>query len=711
MLTLANVSDALILLPLAIGIVLVIVGSRIQRGIALGVASITTILMIVTAVTLAGNVLPVGPQLVTFLSFGNSMIQLRIDGISALLAAGFSVIVTPVLLWMTTPRDADSLSSAVYAKRSMGFALIAVAFTLAAILVDNYFLTALCWAGVVFVGWIMSRADHFKLPTSAAIWGDLAIPALGPLLFALVMLFPFQVGHTQSLLDLTGRGTTAKPLFTFASGLLGILVLGFAAGQYPFFAWIRNLIRGGTSECTAVLLLLNIPIALISLARFATIIGSAWPQVTIGPVLLTLNVVILAMGVLTVLTSGILLLFERDTLSFAGFMATLTTGWFFVAIGLGTDHALLGGIFIILAYLAGIGFFLAATSSLEWAGFDQNIVHLAGIAREHPFHAIVMAFSLLTVIGSPFMPGFAGMSLVNSAMLSLGGLAALGGALMWIGNGFAMFGGLRIIALSWRHIPAGAERYNARRDGAGMIIGAAVLIVAGIAPELLLLPIDKVPGIAQIAAGSLLSSGTDITTITVTALGFGSGATQYLPGLLWIMFLVVGGILALSAGTFSPASDPSPVFTGGSAWTPEDSDIMSLVTPLAALAHSPFILPGPASWRIDEEEKGEGDADSDLVANEDEIDIADIDESAEIVEIIATEDDGHENHDEHVSIAKSSGEQETAPESLPASVPVTPKPASKSTANYAQRIPVKTYPQSTHRSSHKGKKGGSKRHG
>jgi formate hydrogenlyase subunit 3/multisubunit Na+/H+ antiporter MnhD subunit len=641
MLSLAQISLVLLLVPLAAGLVLTALGTHVSRGIALAIAVIATLVAIVAAIFLGAGTSPDAPQILVLLTIGGHGLTQRIDSFTAFLMVGVAVWVTPVLIWVTTPRNGVNAEQ-VYSMRPMGLALIAATLAQGAISADNVLIIAFCWAAVGFIAWVISRPDAAFLPQDSQDWLDLGLMTIGPVLFALVMIFPMASGKSLSLLDLAGRN-----LITFFPALLLIVVLAFAAGVYPFTIWVRRVTQGLMTEAIAVLLLLSTPLAIVMLARVIAVAvdHGTWPALLIGSQAIPVSALCAIIGAITVTTCGIVLLFEIDLPIVTALLGTLVLGWCFIAVGTGDDHALIGLILLLVAYSLGVGTLLAVLTSLEWMDRDLVLTRLDGMARDLPLHMVALSLGALTLVGVPFLGGFAGMVPIDQGLLSEGGLATLAGGLIWAAGALALIAVLRALGLMIsRTSPTNdndeekPEQRIARFEGAALLVPSAVLLVGGIAPELLFIGPSVERNPLASAASALIASGPTIPGISLIGWGFGISVALWLPGLLWVIVVVAAALVVLAGGLVGTSTSTTPVFAGGEPYDASASAALTTWNDLTPLVRSPLVLPGPISWREDL-----GEMQSAPVEEEEIV----VEEAVEI-----DEDEGDRGDEEEIEAAK-----------------------------------------------------------
>jgi hypothetical protein len=409
------------------------------------------------------------------------------------------------------------------------------------------------------------------------------------------------------------------------------------------------------------------------LGRLLPIIGT-WPSFTKGPVLVTLNIVPIILAIITVGVVGIVLLFETDLPVITALLSTLLLSWIVIALVSGNNQAFVGSMFLILAYMAAIGTLMSVWASLEWDERTLTIDGLQGLIGELPFHTIAIIGGILTATGVPFFAAFSGMITVNQSLFGFGNAVVLGGAVLWIGNTLAVIGLARLFGnlLTRYNVAPNAEAdmemieseeeesetgiesapvlpTQAMREGGLLLIPLAAILFLGIAPEVFLI---GNPGLITDAAQSLLTAGITIPNISSSPLGITLGGVNWLPGLFWILALVIAVFAVLSFGGFTHIEEATPVFAGGESYDVEVSLPALSWTGFVSIVRSPLTLPGPAAWRedlgeIDEgsvEENGDYD-EEELFLEENDIDSSEINELDEESNFVAAEEPDEEELD------------------------------------------------------------------
>ncbi len=599
MLTLSNLSLALILAPFTAGVILAAAGARLPRIAGIALALLSAIISIAAALTLAGNVFPDGPIIFAFPLFGAAIGQ-RLDGLSAYALVGLTIWVIPILLWAAFPRSGSNF-------RPMGFVLIAAALTGGALLNDNIILLSLCWLGVAAIAWLITAADDLAAGAADIFktrWVDLVTVCAGPILFLLAMIPAMAMLKKSSLLDLTGVTVQGAAPFSFFTAALVFVAFLFALGAYPFMIWLRRAALGVSANALGVIGLMYLPSGLILFARVSAIINNPWPSVPIG-IGLSLNTLYIIFGAATVIAASITLLAERDIMAIALLLAENIAGWMIIAIGSGNSQALVGVTLLLAGYIAAFGALIAVIASLECRLLkDISIDSLKGIAKILPLHFIAAAIAMLCLAGAPLLIGFASFALINLAIAKWGGFAFLIGGALWMSQGFAAIAVTRYLAsfLSPNNSLTNEETLllrSATAEAPLFSLPIIALLILSIAPQLLLAPVNLIPGLGQLAAASLLTQGVEISNISISMFGIQTTGVSWEPGLFWLFGLVIFGVVAFFSGAVSAKGSTLPVFAGGEPFREEEMNGFTPWITITHIARTPFILPGPAKWRHD----------------------------------------------------------------------------------------------------------------
>ena len=244
------------------------------------------------------------------------------------------------------------------------------------------------------------------------------------LLFGIVLLYgvagnPLLPGHTASPMDFDALRTflAANPHNFLASAGIVLVLAGvaFKIAAFPFQIWVPDVYQGAPTPVTAFLAVASKGagfLVLLELAR--TFSPYAW---LLAPVLTLMAGATLLFGSLAALTQhNVKRLMGLSSVSHAGFLLMGV-----VAAGGGQTMAIGAIYFYLFAYLlASFAVFgvMALVAGPDDA--DQEISHYAGLAKDSPFLALVLAIGLGSLAGIPPLAGFMGKLFIFIAAFKAG---------------------------------------------------------------------------------------------------------------------------------------------------------------------------------------------------------------------------------------------------------------------------------------------------
>jgi NADH-quinone oxidoreductase subunit N len=304
------------------------------------------------------------------------------------------------------------------------------------------------------------------------------------LLFGTVLLYgvagnPGLPGHTASSMHF---GSLAQFLalnpHNFLAGVGIVLVLSgiaFKIGAFPFQIWIPDVYQGAPTPVTAFLAVSSKAAGFAILMVLANTVFASYAWL-VRPVLTAMAAATILFGNLAALTQhNVKRLIGLSGVSHAGF---LLLGVVAAPLVPGATGAVL---FYLFAYL--IASFAVFGVMVHLAGdndTDQELDHYAGLAKENPFLAIVLAVALGSLAGIPPLAGFMGKFFIFVAAFKAGlyGLLAIGivGVVISI---YYYFGWIKAAFFeTWTPPESAAEARPARTQvgvAAGVALGALAL--------------------------------------------------------------------------------------------------------------------------------------------------------------------------------------------------------------------------------------------
>jgi len=310
------------------------------------------------------------------------------------------------------------------------------------------------------------------------------------LLFGIVLLYGVAgnralPGATATPMDFEAlRGFLAANPDNFLANVGAVLVLAgvaFKIGAVPFQIWIPDVYQGAPTPVTAFLAVASKAAGFAVLLTLTLYVFAPLQEVIIP----ALSV----MAAATILLGNLAALSQRNVKRLMGLSGVSHAGYLLLGVIAAYREPLaLGAVyFYLLAYLLASFAVFAVMAQVAGADdADQDLAHYAGLARERPFLATVLAVGLGSLAGIPPLAGFMGKLLIFVAAFKAGlyGLlvVAVGGVVLsiyyyfgWIKAAFFPDAGLAR--------PAGAAAAPRTRIGwaAGVVMAAlaAASVVLG----------------------------------------------------------------------------------------------------------------------------------------------------------------------------------------------------------------------------------------
>ena len=248
----------------------------------------------------------------------------------------------------------------------------------------------------------------------------------GLLLFGIVLLYgvagnPALPSHTSEAFnyDELGRFLAANPHEFVASLGIALVLAGvaFKIGAFPFQIWVPDVYQGAPTPVTAFLAVAS------KAAGFAVLLGLCGPG---GPFLAygwLLTPALTAMAAATIIFGNIAALTQSNVKRLIGLSGVAHAGFLLLGVMASTvsPHAVGAIYFYLFAYL--IASFAVFGVMVHVAGTDdadQQLDHYAGLARQNPFLATVLAVGLGSLAGIPPLAGFMGKFFVFIAAYEAG---------------------------------------------------------------------------------------------------------------------------------------------------------------------------------------------------------------------------------------------------------------------------------------------------
>ncbi|ACB73763.1 NADH-quinone oxidoreductase subunit N [Opitutus terrae] len=303
------------------------------------------------------------------------------------------------------------------------------------------------------------------------------------LLFGIVLLYgvagnPALEGHTADPMNFAAltRFLALNPdNFLAAAGIVLVLSgIAFKIGAFPFQIWIPDVYQGAPTPTTAFLAVSS---KAAGFAILLVLVNSVF-----GPYWWLVQPVLVAMAVATILFGNIAALTQHNVKRLIGLSGVSHAG--FLLIGIIASHSVPSAVGAVLFYLFA---YLLATFAVfgvmaHLAGADdaeQELDHYAGLAKEDPFLAAILAVALGSLAGIPPLAGFMGKLFVFIAAFKAGFYGLLAVAIVGVVISiYYYFGWIKAAFFETWTPPADAVNPRPARTPVGAAAGVALATLA-----------------------------------------------------------------------------------------------------------------------------------------------------------------------------------------------------------------------------------------
>jgi NADH-quinone oxidoreductase subunit N len=307
----------------------------------------------------------------------------------------------------------------------------------------------------------------------------------GMLLFGIVLLYgiagnPTLQGHTTQAMNYAelARFLSVNPN-NFVASLGIVLVLAgvaFKIGAFPFQIWVPDVYQGAPTPVTAFLAVAS------KAAGFAVLLAlcgangafAAYNWLTIPVLMLMAAATIIFGNIAALAQSNVKRLLGLSGVSHAGFLLIGIVATRETALGVSAVYFYLFSYLIASFAVFGVMAHVAGSDDA-----DQELDHYAGLGKENPFLATVLAVGLGSLAGIPPLVGFMGKLLIFIAALQAGHGTTLAIAVIGVVLSiYYYFGWIKAAFFETWTPPAGAPSMRPARTPVSLMAGVTLGVLA-----------------------------------------------------------------------------------------------------------------------------------------------------------------------------------------------------------------------------------------
>lgn len=280
----------------------------------------------------------------------------------------------------------------------------------------------------ILVGYHRTRPASLEAGLKYLVMGALSS---GMLLFGIVLLYgvagnPALPAHTGQAMNFTelARFLAANPNhYVAALGIVLVLAgVAFKIGAFPFQIWVPDVYQGAPTPITAFLAVAS------KGAGFAVLLALCGNGGAFSPYSWLVTPVLTVMAGATILFGNLAALTQHNVKRLIGLSGVSHAGFLLLGVVAARTTPMATGAvyFYLFAYL--VASFAVFGVMAHLAGPDdatQELDHYAGLAKENPFLATVLAVGLGSLAGIPPLAGFMGKLFIFIAAFQAGARALL----------------------------------------------------------------------------------------------------------------------------------------------------------------------------------------------------------------------------------------------------------------------------------------------
>jgi len=359
----------------------------------------------------------------------------------------------------------------------------------------------------------------------------------------------------------------------FSSGIFLLMLVAAMAKSvlFPLHTWIPEAMNAPTPVSALLHSACYVKAGVYLIARFYAI--APWQP--------EWHTVVLAVGCVTMVIGAVFALVQTDLKRLLAFSTISQLGYIVTGLGLGTDLGLAAGLFYAMSHGLFKGTLFLGAGAVQHATGSRDMRKLGGLAAVMPRTVRVWLIAAASIIGVPLGNGFVAKWLLYDAALDAGqGVVVV---VAWLVSVFTAFYVLKAtVGVFYGDMPEWLCRRRVHEAPlamqAGMGILAALCLLFGVAPQLLMRPV-----IEPAVRGLGFDWAVGLSWLGVRT---SSAGAQVTAGAVLVLVSLFAGWAVYRLGRVATGKDQVRVFTGGEP-LPEAGDRVS-VTDFADMAEGAF---------------------------------------------------------------------------------------------------------------------------
>lgn len=417
-------------------------------------------------------------------------IDLRIDGLSALMALVVTVIGTAVLWYSVRyfPPGDDGLPK--YSGSLLAFA----AAMLGLVLADNLIFLLVCWELTGILSYLLIAHRVRRLPSRRAATQSLMVTAAGGMAMLVgAVLLGVEAG-TFTISDIlesppSGSATTVAVILLLVGGISKSAIV-------PFHFWLPGAMAAPTPASAYLHAATMVKAGVYLFARFTPLLNG----------IPSMRPALVGLGAVTMVLAGLWALRQRDLKLLLAYGTVSQLGLLTLVIGTGTPMAMVAGLGLLAAHSLFKAALFFIVGIIDNATGTRDLTELTGLARRMPLVAAMAIIAASSMAGLPLTIGFVAKEAAFETLLAGDGFAVWTAVAMLIGSVLTVAYSMRLLWGAFATKP-GVPLLELNPRSSWMTLPTVILVAAsvvlGLWPqplEKLLTPYAQTMGAAEVGA-------------------------------------------------------------------------------------------------------------------------------------------------------------------------------------------------------------------
>ena len=280
-----------------------------------------------------------------------------------------------------------------------------------------------------------------------------------------------------------------NPAFGFLALTLIIFPFMLESKIFPLNSWVGGAYRGADYSIAASISGIGAAAGVAVMLRLMMTLAN--PLSVFGTSISSMRIMLIVLGGLTVLIGEGAAFTEKNFKKVLAYSSIGQMGIIAVGIGIATEDALKGIMFLIVNHTAAKMLLFSIAGHFSHSTEKENWADMKGIGRIYPLPAALFVLGAMALFGIPMFAGFWGKFYLLKTAFSTGGIAAAGAAAILVGTIFEGVYFMKISHTFFEESDLSIKRKHNLFFGLQALVLSAGLLAVGIFPSIIASWVDS----------------------------------------------------------------------------------------------------------------------------------------------------------------------------------------------------------------------------